>query len=289
LINQNSAVNLIAKSLRSRTLGLSKEDRPIGSFLFLGPTVVGKTETAKVLAKVYYGSTEAILRFDMAQYSGGDAIDRLIGSVTTGRQGDLSIAIKNRPASLLLLDEIEKASKEVLNLLLTILDEGYLVDAFGRRINCQHLFIIGTSNAAAEYIRELVQAKTSSGDLQKKVVEYTLHQGLFFPEFLNRFDGVVVYEPLSEENLFKVARMMLFSFGQKLQTKGVALSIDDDLVKQVVRDGYDPAFGARPMRRVVDMELGELLGRAILLSQIKEGDNVKIVYENGNYKTFVIK
>lgn len=284
LINQESAVNLIAKSLRSRTLGLSKEDRPIGSFLFLGPTGVGKTETAKVLAKVYYGSTESILRFDMAQYSGQDALERLIGSTTTGRQGDLSVAIKNRPASLLLLDEIEKASKDALNLLLTVLDEGYLIDAFGRRINCQHLFIIGTSNAAAEYIRQLVQKRENSTELQKRVVEYVLQKGLFFPEFLNRFDGVVVYEPLSEDNLFKVARMMLTTFSKNLQSKGISLTVDDELIKQVVKDDYDPAFGARPMRRVVDIELGDLLGREILLSKLKEGDNIKIIYEAGKYK-----
>jgi len=289
LINQEHAVSLIAKSLRSRTLGLSKSDRPIGSFLFLGPTGVGKTETAKVLAKVYYGSTEAIVRFDMAQYSGPDALARLVGSVETGRPGDLTSAIKNRPASLLLLDEIEKASKDALNLLLTVLDEGYLVDAFGKRINCQHLFVIGTSNAAAEYIRELVEARRDATELQKRVVEYVLQKGLFFPEFLNRFDGVVVYEPLSEENLFKVARMMLTSFSQNLQTKGILLSVDDELIKQVVKDGYDPAFGARPMRRVVDIELGDLLGREMLLSKLKEGDNVKIIYENGNYKTLVDK
>jgi len=289
LVNQENAVSLIAKSLRSRTLGLSKSDRPIGSFLFLGPTGVGKTETAKVLAKVYYGSVDAILRFDMAQYSGPDALSRLVGSVETGRPGDLTTAIKNRPASLLLLDEIEKASKDALNLLLTVLDEGYLVDAFGKRINCQHLFVIGTSNAAAEYIRELVEARKDATELQKRVVEHALQKGLFFPEFLNRFDGVVVYEPLSEENLFKIARMMLTSFSQNLQTKGISLTVDDELIKQVVRDGYDPAFGARPMRRVVDIELGDLLGREILLSKLKEGDNVKIIYENGKYKTLVDK
>ena len=116
-----------------------------------------------------------------------------------------------------------------------------------------------------------------------------MQKGLFFPEFLNRFDGVVVYEPLSEENLFKIARMMLTSFSQNLQARGISLTVDDELIKQVVRDGYDPAFGARPMRRVVDIELGDLLGREILLSKLKEGDNVKIIYENGKYKTLVDK
>ena len=150
LVDQELAVKQIAQSLRAKTLGVSENKRPIGSFLFLGPTGVGKTETAKVLAKVYYGSEEQILRFDMAEYAGKEGFERLIGSQGRNTPGALTTAIKNKPASLLLLDEFEKASRDIFNLFLTVLDEGYITDAFGKRVGAGNLFIIGTSNAAAE-------------------------------------------------------------------------------------------------------------------------------------------
>lgn len=281
LINQDAAVTLIGKSLRSRTVGVSKEDRPIGSFLFLGPTGVGKTETAKALARIYYGSEGSMVRFDMAQYSSDEGLERLLGSVTSGRPGDLTTIIKNKPASLLLLDEIEKAPRSVHNLLLTILDEGYIIDAFGKKIDCRHLFIIGTSNAGAEYIRKLVTDNVRDIDLQKKVMEHVLVEGIFYPEFLNRFDGVVVYEPLTNDNLQKVAELMFKSLEKNLKSKHVDLTVEPAAVKKLAIDGYEPAFGARPMRRILDLEIGDLLGRAILRGEIKEGDKIKLEV-NGN-------
>jgi len=209
LINQDTAVELISKALRARTIGVGQEKRPLGSFLFMGPTGVGKTETAKVLARVYYGSEEKILRFDMAEYGGREGLERLIGSVGRNMPGALTSAIKNRPASLLLLDEIEKATPEIYNLFLALLDEGVITDAFGKKINCRHLFVIGTSNAGAEYIRKLVSKTTMPDDLQKLAVEHVLQKQIFSPEFLNRFDGVVVYEPLKHEDLVKIARILL--------------------------------------------------------------------------------
>ena len=277
LINQDSAVSLIGKSLRARTLGASDSSRPVGSFLFLGPTGVGKTETAKVLAKVYYGSEESILRFDMAEYSGREGLERLIGSQERNLPGALTVAIKNRPASLLLLDEIEKASKDIYNLFLALLDEGYITDAFGKKISGRHLFIIGTSNAGAEYIRQLVSKGSKKDELQKTVVNYVLENGLFSPEFLNRFDGVIVYEPLDPEVLFKVAKLMLQDFAKKLKEKGLYLEISDEIGKKLAEDGYDPAFGARPMRRIVDLTLGDLVGKALLSGEIKEGNKIKIL------------
>lgn len=277
LINQDTAVELIAKALRAKTVGVAEEKRPLGSFLFLGPTGVGKTETAKVLARVYYGSEENMLRFDMAEYAGEEGLERLIGSVSKNQPGLLTTSIKNRPASLLLLDEIEKATPEIYNLFLTLLDEGEMTDAFGKKINCRHLFVIGTSNAGAEYIRQLVSKGTTPDNLQKLVVEHVLQKGIFTPEFLNRFDGVVVYEPLKKEDLIKIARLLLNELAVNLKKKGIYLQVTQNTAEKLAVDGYVPEFGARPMRRIINLILGDLIGRAILAGDIKEGDKIRII------------
>lgn len=281
LVNQADAVTMIAKTLRSKTVGVIKEQRPIGSFLFLGPTGVGKTETAKVLANVYFGNESEILRFDMAEYSGSEGLERLIGSVSRNTPGALTTAIKNKPASLLLLDEIEKASREIYNVFLTLLDEGYINDAFGKRINCKNIFVIGTSNAAAEYIRQLVQKGIPKEDMQSAVVNYVLEQNIFSPEFLNRFDGVVVYEPLSQDNLKLVAGLMLEDLAKNLESKNIHITFDDSASQKLADDGYDPAFGARPMRRIVNLSIGDLLGKAIIEEKIREGDTIRLMGGEG--------
>lgn len=288
LVNQNIAIDLIGKTLRAKTIGVIKEKRPLGSFLFLGPTGVGKTETAKVLAKVYYGSEENILRFDMAEYSGGEGLERLIGSIQKNQPGNLTTAIKNRPASLLLLDEIEKASREIYNLFLVLLDEGVMTDAFGKKIGAGNLFVIGTSNAGAEYIRMLVNQGIKGEELQKKVVNFILEKEIFSPEFLNRFDGVVVYEPLGKEHLIEIARLMLSDLSENLKKKNIKLSFGDDVAYKLAEDGFDPAFGARPMRRIVNITLGDLIGKSLIQGSVEDGDKIKIVAGPGK-EEFIIK
>lgn len=289
LVNQNIAVDLIGKTLRAKTIGVIKEKRPLGSFLFLGPTGVGKTETAKVLAEVYYGSEENILRFDMAEYSGREGLERLIGSISKNQPGSLTTAIKNRPASLLLLDEIEKASREIYNLFLVLLDEGVMTDAFGKKIGAGNLFVIGTSNAGAEYIRQLVGQGVRGEELQKKVVNFVLEKEIFSPEFLNRFDGVVVYEPLSKEHLIEIAKLMLSDLRENLKKKNIELVAGDDVAFKLAEDGFDPAFGARPMRRIVNITLGDLIGKSLIQGTIEDGDNIKIVAGQGKEEFFVKK
>jgi ATP-dependent Clp protease ATP-binding subunit ClpA len=281
LINQDAAVELIGKTLRAKTVGVIKEDRPLGSFLFLGPTGVGKTETAKVLASEYFGSEENILRFDMAEYSGKERIERLIGSVSKSQPGVLTTAIKNKPASLLLLDEIEKATSTVYNLFLTVLDEGVITDASGKKIICRHLFVIGTSNAGAEYIRQQVNSGVGGEQLQENVVNHVQEQKVFSPEFLNRFDGVVVFEPLKKDDLVKIAHLMLSDLAGNLRAKNIYLQDTDEVAQKLAVDGFDPAFGARPMRRIVNLVLGDLIGKSILKGEIKEGDRIKIIPEKG--------
>ena len=277
LINQEAAVGLIGKTLRAKTIGVVKESRPLGSFLFLGPTGVGKTETAKVLAKVYYGSEDSISRFDMSEYSGSEGLERLIGSVTRGLPGALTTQIKNKPANLLLLDELEKASREVLNLFLTVLDEGYILDAFGKKVSARNLFVIGTSNAGAAFIRQKVEEGLSGDGLRKAVVDFILAEKLFSPEFLNRFDGVVVYEPLTHEHLRKVAQILLTELGQNLRSKNIKITYGPKVVEKLANDGFEPAFGARPMKRLINLFLGDTIGKAILEGRVKEGDTIKIL------------
>ncbi len=276
LVNQEAAVDLIGKILRGRSIGSLKQERPIGSFLFLGPTGVGKTETAKVLARVYYGSEDSILRFDMADYAGKEGFERLVGSINKNLPGTLTTAIKNKPASLLLLDEVEKATADINNLFLTLLDEGTITDAFGKKTSARHLFVIATSNAGAEYVREQVSNGVSGEILQKDTVEYILKKGLFSPEYLNRFDGVVVYEPLSHENLVKIAAFIMEDLAKNLKKRNITLEIRPDTCEKLAREGYDPAFGARPIRRIVDIHISDVIGKAILEEKVKPGDTISI-------------
>ena len=189
-------------------------------------------------------------------------------------------AVKNNPASLLLLDEIEKSSSDIYNLFLTLLDEGSMTDAFGKKIGGRHLFVIGTSNAGAEYIRQLVQKGIKGTDLQSQVMEHVLQKGIFSPEFINRFDGVVVYEPLGKEELVKIAKLMLLDLANVLKKKGIYLVAGEETAIKLAEDGYNPAFGARPMRRIVDLNFGDLIGKALLSDEIQDGDKVKIVPGN---------
>jgi len=277
LINQNAAVSLIAKSLRSRTLGVKDDKKPVGSFLFLGPTGVGKTQTAKVLAEVYYGSQKEIIRFDMAEFSGSEGMARLIGSSSQNKQGSLTTAIKNKPASLLLLDEIEKSSPEIFNLFLALLDEGSITDARDKKVSCRHLFVIATSNAGGEHIRQLVGKGIKGEQLQQSVVDYVQKERIFTPEFLNRFDGVVVFEPLTEENLIEIARLMVADLVLSLAEKQIGLTVTEELCVKLAKEGFDPALGARPMRRIIDLTLGDLVSRAILKGEIAKGNKIVIV------------
>jgi len=276
LINQKLAVDLIGKSLRSKMAGVARNNKPLGSFLFLGPTGVGKTKTAKVLAEVYYGSENKIIRFDMAEFGGNEGLERLVGSVNKNLPGALTTAIKNNPASLLLLDEFEKAGRPIFNLFLSLLDEGFMTDAFGKKIGGSNLFIIATSNAGAEYIRELVNDGVKGDELHSKVINYVLKEQLFPPELVNRFDGVVVYQPLGKEELISIAKLKFEELAEKLLSKNIKLKIQEGTAEKLAEEGYDPAFGARPMERILDLVIGDIIGRSLLEEKISEGNTVML-------------
>lgn len=294
VVGQNQAVELVAKTLRARAAGTKSENRPLGSFLFLGPTGVGKTETAKALAEVYYGSENSILRFDMAEYAGPEGLIRLMGSVSRNQPGLLTTSIKNHPASLLLLDEIEKAPPEVFNLFLSLLDEGIITDSFGQKIICRNLFVIATSNAGASHIRDLV-TDNQSGNLSRNVIDFIQKQGLFSPEFLNRFDGVVVFEPLREEQLKSIAQNLVNQTISNLSKQSISLTVSKEAIEKLAKIGFEPEYGARPMRRIVEIEIGDLLGKGILSGAIQPGERIEIIpaepgpfaYRKPQYQTAV--
>ncbi len=276
LINQEDAVRAIADALRRKRSGVSAGGKPAGSFLFLGPTGVGKTETAKALSRVYFDSDSAMIRVDMSEYQNLTDVHRLIGSRESGDSGYLSEKIRARPFSLILLDEIEKAHPNILNLFLQILDEGHATDGFGKKLDFTNAFIIATSNAGAELIRESLASGVAYPDLQKKLVDEVLREGIFRPEFVNRFDAVIVYTPLSGEHVQKVAELMLKSLALRLEQEGYRFLWDASAVGWLAEYGYSPVFGARELRRVIQEKIESRIAKEILEGKYKKGDTILI-------------
>jgi len=276
LVNQETAVGLIGRILRAKTVGVISTNRPIGSLLFLGPTGVGKTQTAKVLADVYYGSQNEIVRFDMAEYAGQEGLERLIGSASRNTSGTLTGALRTKPSSLLLFDEIEKVSPQIFNLLLSLLDEGVITDAFNRKVSAKNAFVIATSNAAAVPVHRLVNQGIKGEELQSRVVGHVISEGHFSPEFINRFDGVVVYEPLTKDHLVEIARLELAELEKNLKSKNIYISAARETLEKIAAEGYKPEFGARPMRRILELYIGDMLGKAMLSGELAPGDTIEI-------------
>ena len=276
LINQNEAVSDIASALRrARTEVTAERNKPMGSFLFLGPTGVGKTETAKALARVYFGSEKRIIRMDMAEFQKVDDINHFIGD--ENRPGILTAQVRENPFSLVLFDEIEKAHPDILNLFLTVLDEGYLTDSWGRKISFADTVIIATSNAGAELIWTDLQKDQKLNLIKQQLITYLLDHNIFRPEFINRFNALVVFKPLSPDNLLAIAQLKLEKLATMLQsTKKINFLITDDLKKKIAQLGYNPSFGARAMNRVIEDKVENALAKAILAGEIKKGDKIII-------------
>lgn len=277
IINQHAAISAIAASLRRSRLTISNPNKPIGTFLFLGPTGVGKTETAKALSECYFGSREFLMRFDMSQYQKEEGIERLIGSVKLGTSGELTSHLRSHPYSLLLLDEVEKSDPQIFNLLLTLIDEGYITDSLGKRVNAKNTIIIATSNAGAEFIRQNIRKGVSGADLQKILIEHVLTEKIFSPEFLNRFDAAIVFTPLSEGHLREIARLMLADLNTRLKPKDISVAITPELVSFLAHKGYDPQFGARAMRRTISQVIEDQIAQRLLSGTVKKGEEIQIV------------
>jgi len=274
----------LAGALRRARSGLSSGKRPIASLLFLGPTGVGKTETAKALARVYFGGEDRMTRFDMSEYSQSDSLVRLIGApgangVKVG--GLLADAVHDRPFSLVLLDEFEKAHPQILNLFLQILDDGRLTDGTGRVVDFTNTIVIATSNAGAELIRQSIAAGEDQETRRKKLLDSLQAQGIYKPELLNRFDGVVAFQPLAQEHVKAIVEMMLGQLAAKLQAEQqMTISFAPDLIEGLATAGFDPQFGARPIRRLIQDKVETYLANAILRGTIQKGSNLTITRAN---------
>lgn len=271
LIGQDQAVKAVSDALRRSATGLSDDGRPIGSFLFVGPTGVGKTELAKTLADVYFKTEGVFIRFDMSEYQNPESIIRLIGG--SGEGGLLTEAIRNRPYALLLLDEFEKANEKILTLFLQVLDDGRLTDGAGRVIDFENTIIIATSNAGSLLIAQGLSAGKSLEEIDKQVNDEMLK--IFKPELVNRFDEVVIFKPLSQEDLQKIVTFKLQSLQNNLKSKGYLVEFSPELVLELGKRGFDPVLGARPLRRLIQDTLEAKLSRLILEGKLTKGSPFK--------------
>ena len=284
-INQEEAVGLVSGALRQYRAGLANPNKPIGVFLFVGPTGVGKTELAKILAKIYFGSEKTMVRFDMSEYQDPRGIFRFIGDPEGTTRGALTEAIKSKPFSLILLDEFEKAHQKVLDLFLPLFDEGRLTDNLGETINFTNTIIIATSNALSDFIKKEIEKGTAftqlTIQLKQKLTNY------FKPELINRFDEVVVFKPLTEENLREIVKLKLNGLKEVMNNKKIDLNFDESVVNKLAQLGYNPIFGARPLDAVIRHFIKDKLAELILTQELSKGCHIQCTFQDEKFKFLI--
>lgn len=282
VISQEEAVKAVAVAMRRARSGMNKSNRPLSSFLFLGPTGVGKTETAKALAQLYFGSPEAMVRLDMSEYQTQDSLKRLLGGEGAS-SASLTDTVLANPFSLILLDEFEKAHPQILDVFLQILDDARLTDNLGRTVSFKNNIIIATSNAGSEFIREKVDSGVGIDELKKLLVENLLKNGNFRPELVNRFDDVIVFKPLDPDSVKKITAMMLASLSKKLaDDKQLNISFDEKLIEMIATQSYSHDFGARNIRRFIEQNVEDILSQKILEGSIQKGIEVVVSTDESN-------
>ncbi|MBP9885024.1 MAG: ATP-dependent chaperone ClpB [Leptospiraceae bacterium] len=280
VVGQNHAISLLCESIRRSRAGLSDSSRPTGSFLFLGPTGVGKTETAKALAAFLFDDPSAIVRIDMSEYMESHSVSRLIGAppgyVGYDEGGQLTEAIRRRPYSIILLDEIEKAHREVFNVFLQLFDEGRLTDGKGRLVDFKNTVVIMTSNIGTSILQEDITIEE-----KERLIDKELKKN-FKPEFLNRLDEIVIYNRIDETVIGQIVEIQLRELSERLKATGLEVKYSDDLKKHLSQTGYDPEYGARPLKRLIQRELGNILSEFILKGNYEQGTKLIADYKMGS-------
>jgi ATP-dependent Clp protease ATP-binding subunit ClpC len=292
VIGQDDAVKKVVKAIQRNRAGLKDPNKPIGTFIFLGPTGVGKTELAKVLSRYLFDSEDALIRIDMSEYMEKFAVSRLIGAppgyVGYEEGGQLTEKVRRKPYSIVLLDEIEKAHPDVFNLLLQVLDDGQLTDSLGRKIDFKNTIIIMTSNIGSRQLKEFGQgvgfataAKSNQADEHaRSVIENSLKKA-FAPEFLNRIDDVIVFNSLAKEDIFRIIDLELESLYKRVNELGYKVKITDNAKEFLTDKGYDQNFGARPLKRAIQKYIEDPMAEEIIKGELVEGDTIELDYETG--------
>ena len=279
MIGQVEAVKNVAASLRRARVELREGKRPIASFLFLGPTGVGKTELAKIISEIYFNNERNMIRLDMSEYQHVDSVKKMIGSAD-GTLGYLTEAVRRSPFAIILLDEFEKANPKIMDLFLQVIDDGRLTDGQGRTIDFTNCIIIATSNAGSVYIQEQISINVDIESIKKGLIGEYLNK-VMRPELINRFDGLIVFKPLTLQNVADIARLMLNKIEKMLNTKGISFYAEEQGVMELAKLGFDPAFGARPLRRLLQQKVENIIADKILAGAVDRRDIV-IINKDGN-------
>ncbi len=281
IIGQDEAVKTVAESIRTAQVRLGSGHKTIGALLFLGTTGVGKTEMAKSVADIYFQNRDALIRVDFGEYTEERYLVNLIGTPNEGGRlaqgGQLTEAVRSKPSCVVLFDEMEKAHPKILNALFTIFDEGYLTDARGEQISFHHTIVIATSNAASELIRSLYEQGVPQSELSQQVLNHLIQERIFLPEFLNRFDGVVFFTPLSQTEVSQIASIKLAQLKEKVRAEhGVLLEFDDAYIQKIAQQGYNPQFGARYLERIINDQVVDVLAKALIDGSVKPGSTFRL-------------
>jgi ATP-dependent Clp protease ATP-binding subunit ClpC len=286
VVGQEDAVEAIAEAVRRSRAGLGDPQRPVGSFLFLGPTGVGKTELARALAQALFGDEDLMVRFDMSEFQERHTVSRLVGAppgyVGYEEAGQLTEAVRRRPYAVLLFDEIEKAHADVFNILLQILDDGRLTDAQGRTVDFKHAVVIMTSNLGAERIQQHARGNESFERLKEELMQ--ILQQSFRPEFINRIDEIIVFRALTAEQLVEITRLMLDRLARRLHAQEIEVEFTDDAVRLLAEEGFDPEFGARPLRRTIQRLVENELSRMVLSGEVQPGNTITVDEADGRLR-----
>ncbi|MCK9228577.1 MAG: AAA family ATPase [Syntrophorhabdaceae bacterium] len=276
VVGQDEAIEAVANTIRRARAGLQDPNRPLGSFLFLGPTGVGKTELARALAEFLFDDEQAIVRIDMSEFMEKHSVSRLIGAppgyVGYEEGGYLTEAIRRRPYSIILLDEVEKAHPDVFNILLQVLDDGRLTDGQGRTVDFKNSVIIMTSNIGSQWITDLTERDYE--EMKRRVSDAV--KAHFKPEFINRIDDIIIFRGLTMENIEAIVKLQLDIMAKRAQDRSINLTFTDDLREMIAKEGYDPAFGARPLKRLIQKKIQDTLALMILKGEVKDGESVRV-------------